>query len=150
MQEKKEKTKDNLQEKELLYVGIESAIEFRRNLLESSKKLLSSLQTYEELKKVRVEKYSKIILVEKIITELKFLIEKINKHLPKSAPISSKKAPRYVLALKIEEPPEEPKKETKEETKKVIISGPIKDTEELKKLEEELKEIELKLSTFKV
>ncbi len=137
-----------MQDKELFYVGIESPIDFRRNILESSKKILTTLQLYEEIKKLRVEKYSNVVQIKKIVDELRILMDNLNKSFPQTVIRPSKKAPRLVQVPKTEE--QKPKAQQISEPKKIIKAGPIRDTDELKKLEDDLKEIETKLSTFKI
>ena len=67
------------------YVGIADPVSVRRGILESSKAILQNLQQYEETKELRKERLG---LQEKLIeetSELKTLINKLNRLMPRTA-----------------------------------------------------------------
>ncbi len=66
------------------FVGIFEPNDIRRNVLESSKEIVNSLQASESLKKIRSEKIICYKKIKNIMDELKFLVARLEKSLPKS------------------------------------------------------------------
>jgi len=66
------------------FVGIYDPADVRRNLLESSKEVVKSLQAYEKLHVIRTQKLKRFKDMKKVMNELDMLIEKLNEKLPKS------------------------------------------------------------------
>ena len=108
------------------YVEVDDSVSVRRNLLESSKELLSALEMYERFKETRKEKTEAIERFKKSINEAYRLIAKLNAALPK------------VKLKKRKEAKEHAEPENEEEEIKPEMS-------ELQKLEKELSEVEKKL-----
>ncbi len=112
------------------YVGLNNPSSIRRNLLEASKDIIKSLQRYEKSKSIRKEKIETIFEVRKIIRDIKKNISLLNSKLP-GFPNEIK---RKVRKEKVKVDPE---------LKKEIEHAK---SSELKKLEDELKNIEGELS----
>ncbi len=120
-------------EDDLFYVGLENQVEFRRKLLESSKHLLNSLQSFQDLQRIRIEKYDRVIKLGKIIEEIRTLLTKLNKEFPETHLRPEIKAPRILEVPKITKPEQKP------------FSEPL---DEINSLEQELSEIESQLSSL--
>jgi 23S rRNA-/tRNA-specific pseudouridylate synthase len=71
-------------EPEDFFVGVYDPVDVRRNVLESSKEIIKSLQTYDSLKKTRVTKLELYNQMNRIMKELDLLVGKMQKKLPKS------------------------------------------------------------------
>lgn len=120
------------EEEEKFYVGISNPTSLRRNLLEGSKNIIGSLQRYEKSKDIRKKKIEKIFELRKLIRSIKKLNSSLNSKLPYFPKVTKKRVKK-----KIEKESIEP--ELEKEIEKVKSS-------ELKKLEDELKNIESELS----
>jgi len=117
---------------EPLFVGISDNVSIHSNILESSKELLLILKNIEKIKQLRSEKLKQASCVESLLKEIKILLNKLNKKLPRL--INNKIKP---LKIKVEEKPK-------------IISSPqqpkvTRQKSELEKIEEEIAFIENKL-----
>jgi hypothetical protein len=66
------------------FVGIYNPKDVKRNVLESSRQVLDSLQSNTKLKKIRYEKIKYYEQMNKIMNELDLLISRLQKKLPKS------------------------------------------------------------------
>lgn len=109
----------------IFHVGIKDPIELRKNLLESSRDIIKSLQKHERFKAIRERKIEQIIKLKNVMSD----IEKLNKRLKAELP---------KIELRAKEKEEIPKK-----YKKIKPSGNISEVE---KLEKELDFIESKLN----
>lgn len=69
---------------EKLFVGIYEPIDVRRNLLEASREVVSSLQSYEKLERIRSNKLRNFEDMKRIMQELDLLVTKLKTKLPKS------------------------------------------------------------------
>ncbi len=124
-------------EENLFYVGIKEHVELRRNVLESSKAMIQTLQRMEMLKEIKMRKHEKISALKEIIREINKLNSRLRLELPRTKMM------------------EEPLKKEKIERKEAKIEYPkdisevkeIKKAEknEIEKLDEELSMIEEKL-----
>lgn len=113
--------------KTTFFVGINSAKDLRKEILESSKGLIMTLKRYEHMKNLRRQKAEYLIELKKIIKEIDFLDSKLKSIFPKT---KLRAAPKR----KVQE------KKTRHTHKK-------KKTE-MDKLEEQLRKIESKLGSL--
>ena len=122
------------EEKDQFFVGISGTTELRRNILESSREMVRTLQSFEKLQEIRAEKLRRMKQFKTVIEELKLLVAKLNDSIPEirlKEPIAKKN-------LKLE------KRKTK--------AKPVRrdeDVLELRKLEEDLSSIEGRLAQLK-
>ena len=128
---------------EIFHVGIEEPKEIRKNILESTRQVIYSLQRFEKLKAVRIEKAEKIILLKKQIIELLRLVEIFRKELPKTK-LRAKENIDKIEPLNIPVV----KKEIREKRDKPVKEQTTKKINELDKLEYELSQIESKLNNL--
>jgi hypothetical protein len=125
------KTEVNVEE---FFVGLHNAMDVRRNMLESSRDMIHTLQSYQKITEIRQEKMKRVAQFKTISEEIKMLVNKLNKSLPK------------VQVKEIEVRAKEtfdklPKKESRTE-----FSRTGSEKSDLEKLEEELAKIEGRLS----
>ena len=66
------------------FVGIHEPSDIRRNVLESSKDVVNSMQTNEILKQIRKEKLLLFEKMRSVMNDLDLLVSKLNKKLPKT------------------------------------------------------------------
>jgi hypothetical protein len=66
------------------YVGINEPVELRRKVLEASRNVLRNLQIYEEIRVMRSERLSAQSVLSSQIKELKSIVAKLRKCLPKA------------------------------------------------------------------
>ena len=64
------------------FVGIYDPQDVRRNVLESSKEVVNSLQSHDSLKSIRRNKLKCYKEMRQIMVELDFLVNKLEKSLP--------------------------------------------------------------------
>ena len=102
------------------HVGIKDPIELRKNLLESSRDIIKSLQKHERFKAIREEKIEQIIKLKNVMGD----IEKLNKR------------------FKAELPKIELRAKKEEISKKYKKTKPFRNISEVEKLEKELDFIE--------
>ena len=119
-------------EEKIFYVGIKEPFELRKNLLESSKMIIKSLQKYQKFKDIKLRKSEYLSELKDIIKEIKKLNLLLNSKLPET----DIKLSRTVLPNGKKEP---------EET---MTKADIKKKNELEKLESELSSIESKLDSL--
>lgn len=115
------------------FVGIYDPLDVRRNLLESSKELIKSLDGSEKLHQIRQQKLRKYKEMKAVMEELNLLIEKLKKRLPKSH--LRKATQKRVRKIKL------PHLDS-------AATG-AKFSAELEKLEKELRSVEKTVSSFK-
>jgi hypothetical protein len=122
-------------EEKTFYVGVGNKSEIRRDLLECSKSVVGLLKNYDKLNSVRQEKIEQILNLKNIMSEIKQLSIVLKDKFPSQAS-SVKIAPkkRVVVKEKIIVP------------KTVVKTVYKKPDNEIKKLEEELSEIEERLN----
>lgn len=80
----KKKTKAQPEKKEIFYVGVQDPVEVRRNVLEVSRDMVQFLQQHQKLTSVRNEKTEAIKHLRQDVSELKTLINKLRRVLPKT------------------------------------------------------------------
>lgn len=124
-------------EKDGFFVGVYDPIDVRRNLLENSKELIKSLQSFDTLLKIRHQKVRAYRETREVMNELDLLIAKLKSGLPKAhlRKAIEKKRPKRIMSTRI---PTDSKSDSRER----FIS-------ELKKLEREMKNIEKEISGFR-
>lgn len=76
--------KKQSKESEMFYVGLKEDKELKRNVLESMKDILQTLQKFEDFRKVRLEKKRATSDLKRVIKELSTLINKYKVSLPNS------------------------------------------------------------------
>ena len=59
-----------MSEKDQFYIGVKSPVEIRRQVLESSRSVLQTLQQYEKFKELRMQKLEEIAALKNILREL--------------------------------------------------------------------------------
>jgi len=112
------------------FVGIYDPVDVRRNLLESSKEIIKSLQSVERLESIRNEKLKLFRKKKELMNELDILVSKLRDRLPKA----------YLRKAL--------------DNKELLASKPLytskqKFSSELEKLEQELRNVETELSSLK-
>lgn len=115
---------------EVFFKKVESPVELRKNLLESSRKAVKSLQKYKDVNSIRLKKSENILKLKILMKEINQLLTLLKKKMPD---IASKAVKAKMPSVK------EPKK-IKEEVKKV--------QPELADLENQLNDIEKKLGSL--
>ena len=108
---------------EQFFVGINNHLDIRRNLLECSREMIQSMQSYEKLTRIRDIKIKRIKQLRTVIRETDLLITKLQEELPKTN-----------LSAGIIEP-----------AKRIKINSSPK-VNEINKLEEQLKDIESEIN----
>ena len=131
-------------EEETLYVGVNNPAELRKELLESSKEVIGILKDYDDINSIRTEKIEKIMELKEVLAEIKKLISILNEKLPTekiraSHPLIKKPVKKSVSKVRVEQP-------RKEAVKKSVP----KQSDEIRKLEDELSEIEARLNKMGV
>jgi len=106
------------------FVGIYDPVDVRRNLLESSKEAVESLQSFTKLEDIRKKKIRHVREMKIIMEELDLLVGKLREKLPKS---------HLRNTLDISDKPKQ---------------GAVKFTSELERLESQLNELESELSAI--
>jgi hypothetical protein len=112
------------------FIGVYEPLDVRRNILESSKQIIKSLECHEKIEKIRNEKIKRLKEMDSIMSELGMLSSKLKQRMPKA---NFRKA----------------NLEKKEEGEEDHGHTGTKFSKDLKKLEEQLKDIEKELSLFK-
>lgn len=64
------------------YVRIEKPRQFRRDILEASKVVITNLQSYKSVQAIREKKLSYLVSLQKEVKEIRLLYSKLNKILP--------------------------------------------------------------------
>ncbi|MBW3019758.1 hypothetical protein KY334_00540 [Candidatus Woesearchaeota archaeon] len=111
------------------YVGISNPVEIRRNILETSKEVINNLRVFEEIKEIRIEKFSLIEEYNAEVEELKKLMIKLKRIFP-TTKISETVEPKKVV-------------------KKVVKKKSIEEPKDLSDFESELNQLEEKLNLMK-
>jgi hypothetical protein len=112
------------------FIGVYEPLDVRRNLLESSKQVVKSLECHEKIERIRHEKIKNLKEMDSIMSELGILSSKLRQRMPKA---NFRKT----------------NLEKKEDTQDGHIQTGTKFSKELKNLEVQLKDIEKELSMFK-
>ena len=117
------------------FVGIYDPLDIRRNILESSKELIKSLEAYERLEKIRESKLRYFAQMRKTMKELELLASKLKERMPKSN-----------IRKTIEPISQTPNISLSQTTKKQPQMRTESFSSELQNLEQELKNVEKELS----
>ncbi|MBD3310471.1 hypothetical protein GF351_04585 [Candidatus Woesearchaeota archaeon] len=117
------------QEQAHFYVGVKDEIEVRKNLLEASKGVLNTLQSFEEFKATRQEKLQEILKLRQILKEIHSLSNRFRKEVPTVKRSITPRQPARKTAI----------------AEKTPAKVQEEDVEEMNKLESELTAIENKL-----
>ncbi|MBN1503154.1 hypothetical protein JW930_06415 [Candidatus Woesearchaeota archaeon] len=64
------------------FVGIDNPMDVRRNILESSREIIQTLQKFDKLKEIREEKLKTLHQLRTVIRELNLLFSKLKAELP--------------------------------------------------------------------
>lgn len=120
-----------MKKEEEYFVGIYDPLDVRRNVLESSKEIIKSLQAFDNIEKIREEKLKMYKEMRRIMAELDLIVSKLKSRLPKSYI----RKPTSALALK--KPASAP------------VGVAQKFSSELERLEQALRSVERELSSFK-
>jgi len=118
------------EKKEIFYVGLKDPTEVRRNLLEASREIVIFLRTYENFKRVRIQKIEEIDKLKLLIQEVTRVLNKLRRELPKTR--LREKSEETIRKGGVRKLPRIPKR-------KISAAG------EIGKLEAELSDIEEKL-----
>ena len=119
------------EDKDIFFVEVQEPDEVRRNILESSKEIVESLERFEKFKGTRKEKMDNINKLGKIVKDINKLAIDLKNSLPES----------LIKAMKVSKPEIIEKKKLEERAERKPIS-------ELQKLHAELSEIESKLQSL--
>lgn len=132
------KTLPQPEAEEPYFVSVKNPLEFRRQLLESSKKTIYCLQNFQRVIIVRENKLRAMGALKDSIKELSYLNKKFNQKLPAYYELMKEKKAEAEAKGSVPLPkPVAPK-----------IAKPVKDKTELEKLEDSLAAIEGKLKTL--
>lgn len=141
---------------DVFYVGIREPAQIRRSLLETARESIHFLQRFEKLKAIREEKFQTILHLDAQVKELKLLVSKLRKsfpaarshiRLPKYKPVCEVCSKQFSSEIglskhmKMHQPKEEKRIDLREE-----IKPKTRVLSDLEKLENELTDIEGKLS----
>lgn len=119
------------EEEKNFFVGINNHSEIRRELLECSKGIVHVLKEYDKVNDLRTEKIKKVVELKSVLGEIKRLNLILKEKMP------SEKIRAASLAKR--------KLNPKKKVKRDIVYAPQKDNE-IRQLEDELNEIEQRLS----
>lgn len=121
-------------EEKTFYVGIGNKHEVRRELLECSKSIVGVLKNYEKVNAIREEKVEKIIELKNVLAEIRQMSSVLREGFPAQASVKMAHTKKHI-------------KKEKVPVQRVIVKKVYpKPGNEIKKLEEELSEIEDRLS----
>ena len=125
---------------DILFVGLRDPEDVRRNILESLKEIVESLQRFEKFKETRKDKIDHVNKLGKTIKEIGKLVLDLKNALPEAK----------IRAVRVsEQEPKEKKKTITRQKAKQAEEAKTKPLTELQKLESELSEIESKLSSLR-
>ncbi len=126
------------EEEKAFYVGVNNPSGLRKELLECSKEVVSVLKNYDKVNSVRQEKIEKTVELQKILAEIKRLNSILKERLPSEK----------VRAKPLKVGKSSAKKKTVQKAQPKSI--PEEPDSEIKKLEDELVEIEDRLNKLGV
>jgi hypothetical protein len=148
---RKKKILQAAKEEKSYFVSLRNPLELRRHLLESARKSVYSLQSYQKILLLRERKSKELVLLRQSLKELLYLDKKLNEKLPEhdtellrnprkvkddSVPINKSISKKPIKKVESEKKVEQPKPQ------------PIKEKTDLEKLEESLSSIEQKLQNI--
>jgi hypothetical protein len=114
---------------ERYFVGVNNHLEVRRNILESSRDMIQTMQSYEKVKAIREAKLKRLRQLRTVVKELDLLMARLQEQLPKT----------NLRAAMVEPAPSAMKVHAKNKKDK-------REVNEIERLESQLKEIEQELS----
>ncbi len=123
---------------EEVFVAIRDPIEIRRDILECSKEVIDSLKKFQNLERLKAEKFKEINSLRAIIRDISRKISKLKSAMPKT------KIRLETSKAKEEKKTEQEEQQEEKEEKPVEVKK--KPATEIDKLEFELSEIESKLN----
>lgn len=135
------------EKKDVLYVGVQSPIEMRRTILESTRDVVEIMQKYEKFRAVREEKIATVKQLKEEVKEITKLVNKLKSELPK-VDVRVRLHKEQEAAEKEAKAAKKEKKAVKkapEKQKKAAAPPKVKELSDLEKLEAELSSIEQKL-----
>jgi len=155
----KKKIQKSTKEESTYFVSLKNPLELQRHLLESSRKSVYALQSYQKILLLRERKLKELAVLKQSLKELMYLNKKLNEKLPtydydllhNPKRITKEDTPKIIkkLAPKIVTPEITPKVAAKTiqkpEQTPVKKLPPIREKTDLEKLEESLNNIEQKL-----
>ncbi|MBU0757053.1 MAG: hypothetical protein KKF44_03230 [Nanoarchaeota archaeon] len=115
------------EQKDGFFVGINNAVDLRRNILESSREIVQNMQSFENVRNIREIKIKRIQQLKTVIRELDLLFAKLRAELPQT----------HLRAIS-EENIEVGRKKPKPKT--------LKEMTAIEKLDTQLREIEQEIS----
>ena len=125
---------------ETYFVSLKSPLELRRQILESSRKTIYCMQTYQKVMLIRQRKLQELESLKQSLKELMYLNKKLNEKLPSYDHELVPETERVTKGIS--------KIIKKAEVKPVPEKKSVKEKTELEKLEESLSVIEKKLGTL--
>lgn len=130
-----------------LFVGVPDPIDLRKDLLNSSKVLLSSLKKYEDYNERKKEKAKYVADLVKLVKEINLLNRRVKQLLPKAKLKPGMiKQPARAIPPKVSHIAVMEAAEKKPEGKKEAPARVIKEKSKLAHLEDELAQVEQKLA----
>ena len=124
-----------MEEEKTFFVRIGEPNMVRKELLNSSKDIISVLKNYDQINAVRSQKIEKVMELKKVLIEIKRLSSILKEKFPTE---------------KIKKPAVAKTKPKKKAKKTVVKQAPPKKEGKIQKLEEELSEIEQRLNNMTV
>jgi hypothetical protein len=142
---KKKPTLKKPTKKEEFFIPLNNNNELRRDLLESTKTILESMKLFQEIKQIRLAKNElksklkkQLKKINSNMNRIKSLMPKVNisiEEIDNSESVSEEKVPAKEIV-------------SKPQKIKIIQSEPVRPKTEIDRIEDELAEIEKKLSNF--
>ena len=126
------------EEKDIFFVEVKEPDEVRRNVLESLKEVVESLQRFEKFKEMRADKITNINKLGNIVRDINRMVSNLKNSLPQAK----------IRAMKISKRRIPSKKKIVRVKKKDVVGETKKPVSELEKLEAELSSIENKLQSL--
>ncbi|MBU0980410.1 MAG: hypothetical protein KJ709_06380 [Nanoarchaeota archaeon] len=135
-----------MEKDEAIFIGVRDPVELRKDILESSKAVVTSLKAFQERKRIHEEKLTEMAKLKGVGKELQRLTAQLRIHLPTAKLSSIIEQKRKIESLLPHEQPKPVKKPVKKvDRPKPRPAQPTKPKSELDKLEIELTDIESKL-----
>lgn len=139
---------------ESFYVGIHEPTDLRREILESSKLMIHTLQSQKKVESIREEKEKTVNEFKRVVREINLIVSKVKKRLPRTKLRALSKEEQlsvYKKANQAVSPKKEKSKETKEAPKVKEVKeevAPKKKESDFDRLQSQLDEIESKLKSI--
>lgn len=126
-----------------LFIKIDHPVEFRRDLLESSRDTIKLLQSIDKINKIRIEKVEETFKLNRQLRELKKLMLYLKSQLPKSDPVivSEVASSRKIKSLDSQKPTKPLNKKSDK-----ILKRNFELDDDVKKLDDQLSLIEKKIN----